>query len=128
MREAFTSLAFGIRSLLRILGVAMRLLTTLRNSDAKALTRTDGAWRSLQGLFFFLGGHRAVEQTFSQQPYPLRHLTDAEIEEICLSRTEWAAEDWREEHLLLCEECVERAKLELEFVRVLRAALQPLAR
>ena len=59
-----------------------------------------------------------------QEPgYPARHLTQDEIEAICMGRTDPAAADWRERHLLLCHHCLKKAELELETLRELRMAL-----
>lgn len=55
---------------------------------------------------------------------PARHLTQDEIEAICMRRTDPAATDWREHHLLLCHDCLQKAELELETLRELRTALQ----
>ena len=55
---------------------------------------------------------------------PARHLTQDEIEAICMGRTVPVSTDWREQQLLGCQHCLKKAELELETLRELRMALR----
>lgn len=57
----------------------------------------------------------------------MRHLTEDDIEEISMGRTEGVSVGWREQHLLLCEDCSRKVRAELEYVRALRVALRSFA-
>lgn len=63
-------------------------------------------------------------KVYQQSFDPTRHLTEDEMEEICLSVMDGTGEDLLECHLLLCPECLEKAELELETVRDLQTALR----
>ena len=52
-----------------------------------------------------------------------RHLTEEDLEKIGLSTTIEPEEEWQECHLLHCQDCLDRAELELGIVSELRMVL-----
>ena len=54
----------------------------------------------------------------------MRHLTEDDIEEMSMGRTDGVSVGWREQHLLLCEDCSHKVRAELEYVCAIRVALR----
>lgn len=63
--------------------------------------------------------HRA-----NQPFFPIRHLMDDEIEKVCLSQTGGGPEDWQEDLLVVCPECLGKAERVLEQMRELKMPLR----